>query len=154
MNTEPTTQKAAQSSTQPGTLPHPEQLILFDGVCNLCNSTVKIVLSHDPKHRFHFAPLQSEKAQQLLKQYDLLNKNIDSIIYIEKGKAYSRSTAALKIARRMNGAYPLFYAFMIIPGFIRNGVYKWIAANRYKWFGQQESCMIPTPEVRAQFLDW
>ena len=129
---------------------HP--IILFDGVCNLCNSSVQHVIRHDPKEIFKFASLQGEAGKQLLKQYGLSVNDMNSFVLIQDNTAYTRSTAALFVAKRLTGISKLLYGFIIVPPFIRNAVYNMIAKNRYKWFGVQQACMIPTPEVRARFL--
>lgn len=127
-------------------------VILFDGVCNLCNSSVQFVIERDKKEQFKFASLQSDYGQEQLKKHNLLDKNIDSIVLIENDKAYIKSTAALRIAKRLGSLYPLAYVFIIVPVFLRNLVYDFVARNRYKWFGKQESCWLPTPELRGRFL--
>lgn len=131
----------------------PELIILFDGVCNLCNGRVQFVIKHDKKKQIHFAALQSETGQRLLQEYQLAGNNLQSFVFIEKGKAYTQSTAALRVCKYLDGLYKIFYAFLIIPRFIRDAVYRVIANNRYKWFGKREACMIPSPEVKARFLD-
>lgn len=128
------------------------KIILFDGVCNLCNGAVLFVIKRDKKDIFRFAALQSDQGQALKKRYGIDTSKTDSIILIENDKAYIKSTAALRIARSMKGAYPLFFGFMIVPNFIRNWVYDFIARNRYKWYGRKDQCMIPTPELQAKFL--
>jgi predicted DCC family thiol-disulfide oxidoreductase YuxK len=129
---------------------HP--VILFDGVCNLCNNSVQFVISHDPEGRFRFAALQSASGQSLLRERHLDPETFTSIVLIMNGRVYQRSRAALEIARRLSGLWPLIYAFIIVPPFVRDWVYDWIAANRYKWFGKRNECMIPTPELRSRFL--
>ena len=128
-------------------------MILFDGVCNLCNGAVQFVIKRDKKKYFSFASLQSGEGQKLSGQYDLPLNDFNSFILIENGKAYTRSTGALRVIKKLKGLWPLLYGFMIIPKFIRNAVYDWIARNRYKWFGKKDECMIPTPELKARFLD-
>jgi predicted DCC family thiol-disulfide oxidoreductase YuxK len=128
-------------------------VILFDGICNLCNRAVQFVIKHDRKKIFLFAPLQSNEGQKLSQQYQLPTNNWNSFVLIENGKTYSSSTAVLKVARNLNGIFKLAYALMIIPKFIRDSIYKWVSNNRYKWFGKREACMIPTPELKARFLD-
>jgi len=130
-----------------------DRIILFDGVCNFCNGAVNFVIKRDKKGLIKFAPLQTEHGKQLLEKYKLLQLDMQSFVFIEKGKAYLRSTAALKVCRHLNGLWPLCYGFIIVPRFIRDGLYNWIAKNRYKWFGQKDSCMIPSPSIRARFLD-
>jgi predicted DCC family thiol-disulfide oxidoreductase YuxK len=128
-------------------------VILFDGVCNLCNRAVQFVIRHDRKKIFLFATLQGNEGQKLSQQYQLPMNNWNSFVLIENGKIYTCSTAALKVARNLNGLFKLAYAFMIIPKFIRDGIYKWVSNNRYKWFGKRTECMMPTPELKARFLD-
>lgn len=127
-------------------------IILFDGICNLCDGVVQFVIKHDPENQFLFASLQSEAGQRLLKQYKLPLENFNSFILIQDEKVYSKSTGALKVARKIKGVWSWLYIFIIIPAFIRDAVYAWIAQNRYKWFGKKEACMIPTPELKARFL--
>lgn len=129
-----------------------EDVIFFDGVCNLCNGAVQFVIERDPKNRFKFAALQSDFAKNQLSNYQLEVKQGDSFVLLENGKVYEQSTAALRVARKLNGLWPLLYGFIIVPPFIRNAVYKFIARNRYKWFGKQESCWVPTPELKKKFL--
>jgi predicted DCC family thiol-disulfide oxidoreductase YuxK len=128
------------------------KIILFDGVCNLCNGAVNFVIERDKKKVFKFAALQSEIGQELTSKFNIDTLKVDSIILIDGEKHYEKSTAALRIARELSGAYPLLYGFMVLPGFLRNAVYDYIARNRYKWFGKKESCMIPTPELKSRFL--
>jgi predicted DCC family thiol-disulfide oxidoreductase YuxK len=126
-------------------------IILFDGVCNYCNYMVNFVLKRDKKDRFLFAPLQSEKGQQLRRQYNIA-ETIDSFIYIENEQASIYSTGVLKVCRRLGALWPVLSVLLVVPVFIRDGVYKWVARNRYKWFGKKETCMVPTPEVSKKFL--
>ena len=129
-----------------------QPVILFDGVCNFCNSAVNFTIKRDKKALIQFAPLQSEKGRLFLRQYNLPIAEMKSFVFIEEGKAYTQSTAALKVCRHLSGLWSLCYGFIIVPKFIRDGLYNWIAKNRYKWFGVREQCMIPTPEVRKRFL--
>lgn len=129
-----------------------KSVVLFDGVCNLCNDSIIFIIKRDLKDQFRFAPLQEGKGAELIAEYQIDTVKVDSIILIENGKAYTKSSAALRIARRLKGGWPLLYALIIIPAFIRNWGYDFIARNRYKWFGKKESCMIPTPELKAKFL--
>ena len=129
-----------------------KKIILFDGVCNLCNSTVKRVIKNDKKDIFRFTALQSAVGMVMVSELGIDTAKIDSIILIE-GDSYSvKSTAALRIAKELSSAYPILYGFIIIPAVIRNWVYDFIAKNRYKWYGRQDSCMIPTPELKKKFL--
>ncbi len=129
-----------------------QTIILFDGICNFCNSSVTFIIKRNIKTPIHFAALQSEVGQRLLREYKLPVKEMESIVFIEQGKAYMQSTAALCICRYLRGLWPLCYGFIIIPKFVRDAVYNWIAKNRYKWFGVRQECMIPTPEMKTRFL--
>ena len=125
--------------------------MLFDGECNFCDASVQFILKRDPKGVFKFASLQSEVGQQLLKEYDVPN-NMDSIVLIDSDGYYTKSTAALKIARQLTDFWKYVYIFIIVPKFVRDIVYNIIAKNRYKWFGKKEACMLPTAEQRDRFL--
>lgn len=129
----------------------PHAIVLFDGICNLCNRSVQFMIDHDPQGHLRFASLQSEAGQALLAQHHLPTQNFKSLILIEAGQTFTRSTAALKIAKYLHG-YRWLGLFLWIPAFLRNGVYDLIANNRYQWFGQSESCRIPTPELKSRFL--
>lgn len=133
----------------------PQALILFDGVCNLCEHSVQYVLEHDNKQFFQFASLQSEIGQAMLTKYNIDPEKTDSIVAIHKGKAYVRSSAALFIAGHLSGTkHQLAKVFWAVPSFLRDGVYKFVAANRYKWFGKHEtSCWLPTPDLKTRFVD-
>jgi predicted DCC family thiol-disulfide oxidoreductase YuxK len=127
--------------------------ILFDGVCNLCNSSVQFVIKKDIDKIFQFASLQSDAGEKLLKQYNLSTSNFDSFILIQENKVYQKSGAALKVVKQLSGSIKLLYAFIVIPTFIRDAVYNFIAKNRYKWFGKKDECMVPTPELKGRFLN-
>ena len=127
-------------------------IILFDGVCNLCNGAVNFVIKRDTGNVFKFTPLQEKQGVLLLKMHAVDTQKLDSIVLIENGNVYIKSSAALRIARKMSNLWPLFFVLLIIPSFIRDGVYDFIAKNRYKWFGKKEQCMIPTPGFREKFL--
>lgn len=129
-----------------------QSIILFDGICNLCNSSINFVIKRDKKDEFRFTALQEEPGISLLKRHHIDTKDTDSIILIENDTVYVKSSAALRVSRKLSGAWPLMYVFMIVPTFIRNGVYDYIAKNRYKWYGKQDSCMIPNPELNDKFL--
>ena len=129
------------------------KIVLFDGICNICNSSVQFIIKQDKKKRFRFASLQGKFGQEFLKKYDLPADNFNSFILVEEEKIYTRSTGALRMLKHLGGGWSLFYAFIILPKFIRDGVYNWIARNRYKWFGKKNECMIPTPDLRTRFLD-
>ena len=129
-----------------------QAVIFFDGLCNLCSGAVQFVIKRDAKNLFQFASLQSEYATEVLTKFDLEPQQGDSFVLLENDKVYQRSTAALRVARKLNGLWPLLYALIIIPRFIRDAVYNYIAKNRYKWFGKKESCWVPTPELKEKFL--
>ncbi len=128
------------------------KIILFDGVCNLCNTSINLVIRKDKKDCFRFAALQSEIGKKYISKFNINPKETDSIVLIDKDTIYIKSTAALHIAKSLSGAYPILFGFIIIPSFIRNWLYDIVAKNRYKWYGKKESCMIPTPELKAKFL--
>jgi predicted DCC family thiol-disulfide oxidoreductase YuxK len=127
-------------------------ILLFDGVCNLCNASVNFVIKRDTHNRFLFASLQSETGKQLVKKFSL-SESLDSFVLIENGIAYTRSIAALRVLKKLGGIWSLSFVFMIVPSFIRNGVYNFVSRNRYRWFGKKESCMIPTAELKKKFLE-
>ena len=129
------------------------KIILFDGVCNLCNSSVQFIIKSDKKNRFLFASLQGHTGQEYLRRFNLPADTFNSFLLVEDDHYYTRSTSALRIARSLSGGWPLLYAFIIVPRFIRDAVYNLIAKNRYKWFGKQHACWIPTPALKAKFLD-
>ena len=134
-------------------LPKGKKIILFDGVCNLCNSSIQYVIKHDRKDIFRFTALQSDLGQEILNHIGIDRKNIDSIILYEPGVAYFyKSSAAIEIAKDLGGIFTLAGIFRFIPDFLRNTLYDYVARNRYKWYGKQEACMIPTPELKAKFL--
>lgn len=130
-----------------------EPIILFDGVCNLCNSSVQFVIRHDKKKQFRFAALQGETGKLLLEKYQLPTEQLTSFVLIQNGMAYTKSTAALLVAKQLHGIVTLLYGLIIVPAFIRNAVYNWIAGNRYRWFGKKDTCMIPTPALKQRFLN-
>ncbi len=128
------------------------KIILFDGVCNLCNGSVNFFITRDKKDIFRFAALQSDIGIELQKKLNIDHENIESFILIDGSKYYKKSTAALKVAAMLGFPYNLLYPLLIIPPFIRNSVYDVIAKYRYKWFGKKNTCRVPTPEERAKFL--
>jgi predicted DCC family thiol-disulfide oxidoreductase YuxK len=130
-----------------------DSVILFDGLCNLCSGSVQFVIKHDKNNRFKFASLQSDKGMEILNRFSLPTKQYDSFVLIENNQAFTRSTAALKVCRHLSGPIRLLYGFIIVPVFIRDALYNFIAANRYKWFGKKDSCMLPTPALKEKFLD-
>lgn len=129
---------------------HP--VVLFDGVCNLCNATVQFIIRRDKKNRFRFAPLQSAYGHKIKQTFDLDSNSLDSVVLIVSDRLYLKSEAALQIAKRLDGLWPIFFFFKIIPKFIRDAIYDWIARNRYRWFGKKETCMIPPPNWHDLFL--
>lgn len=129
-----------------------EHLLLFDGVCNLCNGAVKFVIKRDKKKKFKFASLQSPYAQSLLVKFDLPAKNFESFVYVKNNIFYLKSSAALLLLKDLGGIWKLFYTFIIIPKFMRDFVYDTIAKNRYQTFGKSDSCMIPSPDIKERFL--
>lgn len=130
----------------------PFPLILFDGVCNLCTGSVRFILGRDSKKQFHFASLQSEAGQKILEALGLSTEELKTFLLIEEGRAYFKSTAFLRVTRRLNGFWQLLAVFLIVPRFIRDVFYDFIARHRYRWFGKRESCWAPTPELRERFL--
>jgi predicted DCC family thiol-disulfide oxidoreductase YuxK len=127
-------------------------VLLFDGVCNLCNGAVQFVLKHNTDETIKFAALQSEAGQQLLKAHDLPTETLNSLVLIEDGRAYIESTGALRLARHFGGFWRVLYIMVYVPAPLRDAVYRWVGSNRYRWFGQAEACMIPTPALKARFL--
>ena len=127
-------------------------IILFDGICNLCDRSVRFIYRHDPAGYFRFAPLQSEEAQRLLAEAGGAAPDLNTILLIEDGKVYDRSNAALRIARRLNKAWSMLYGGIVIPRPLRDLAYSYIARNRYRWFGQKEQCDLPPPGLRERFI--
>jgi predicted DCC family thiol-disulfide oxidoreductase YuxK len=135
-------------------LPPNKKIILFDGVCNLCNSAVQFIIKHDKKDVFRFVALQSDKGQEIMAYIGIDPKNIDSIVLYEPGVAYYyKSDAVLQIAKGLHGIYSIGVIFKILPNRIRNQLYDYIAKNRYKWYGKKESCMIPATDLKIKFLE-
>ncbi len=129
------------------------EVILFDGVCNLCNFFVQFVIERDKKNIFKFASVQSDYGKKLLEAFGKDSSKFESVVLHSQGKIFTESTAALKILKQLGGLWSVFYAFIIIPKSMRDTVYKYIALNRYKWFGKKESCMVPTVELRNRFIE-
>jgi predicted DCC family thiol-disulfide oxidoreductase YuxK len=130
---------------------HPH-IVLFDGVCNFCDANVQRILEHDSKGYFVFASLQSSIGQQLLVHFQLDQQKLNSIVLIENKKVFTMSTAVLRIARKLNWPWKLLYCGIVLPRFFRDLLYKWIAKNRYNWYGKKEHCMIPSPDQRDRFI--
>ena len=139
-------------------------IVLFDGVCNFCDSSVNFIIDHDPNGYFKFAPLQSEEGRRLANEYGFESATarsantdsdlipIDSVILVEDGKAYTHSTGALRVVRRLGLPWSFMYAFIVVPRPVRDYFYRLFAKYRYRFFGKKDQCMIPTPEVRSRFL--
>lgn len=130
---------------------HP--IVLFDGVCNLCNRSVQTIIRHDRQGRFRFASLQSQVGERLRKRFGIDPEKVDSILLVDGDRWYQESDAALRIARGLGGVWAPLGIFRLLPRFLRDAVYRWIARNRYRWFGKSETCWLPTPELRGRFLD-
>lgn len=127
-------------------------IVLFDGVCNFCNASVNFVIEHDKAGYFKFAPLQSEIGEELVAKHGIDTVDIDSVIVVENDRAYTHSSGALRIAKQLDGIWSWAYAFIVVPNPIRDLCYKLFAKQRYRLFGRQDACMMPTPEIRARFL--
>lgn len=135
-------------------LPENKQLVLFDGVCNLCNNAINYVIKHDTHNMFMFTPLQSETGKHIIKKFKIDTNKMDSILlYSSESELFYKSTAVIKIASKLGFPQNLLSIFYVIPPFMRNWIYDFIAKNRYKWFGKKESCMIPTKELKAKFIE-
>jgi len=128
-------------------------VVLFDGVCNLCNSSVQFIIRHDANAKLKFASLQSDYGAGQMKRFNLPPSALNSVLLVMNDTLFQKSNAALEIARMLDGMWPLLYVFKIVPLIIRDRVYDWIAVNRYHWFGKKEACMIPAPELKARFAD-
>lgn len=136
------------------TIPKDKKVILFDGVCNLCNGAVNKVIDYDKKNKFLFASLQSETGQQICKELGInLDKMESMILYESRFAYYTKATAALKVMNDLGGLWSLTKVFWVLPESFRNWIYDIVAKNRYKWFGKKKSCRIPTPELRTKFLE-
>lgn len=130
---------------------HP--VLLFDGVCNLCNGWVNFIIDRDPHARIRFAPLQSMAAHRLLEKHGLDAGDMDTVVFLDEGNVYERSDAVLRLIRYLKGAVLLLRAGVVIPRIIRDGLYDWIARNRYSWFGKRDRCRLPGPGIRERFLE-
>lgn len=130
-----------------------KKIVLFDGVCNLCNSSVQFMLKRDKKDQFLFGSLQGKTGQSYLEKFHLPPDTLNSFMLVEDDVLYTQSTGALRMLKHIGGAWSLLYAFIIVPKFIRDAVYSLIAGNRYKWFGKQDTCWLPTPALKEKFLE-
>ncbi|MEM1216988.1 MAG: thiol-disulfide oxidoreductase DCC family protein [Bacteroidota bacterium] len=131
---------------------NPTSILLFDGVCNLCSQSVQFVIRRDPSGQFQFASLQSDVGQRLLRQYDLPN-DLNTVVLIENGKAYTRSDVPLRVAPRLSGFWAWVRIGYLLPKALRDRIYDWVAANRYRWFGQQDACWLPDKKWAGRFLE-
>ena len=145
----------AWSRSQPEAPPPSAELtvVLFDGVCNLCNGAVQFLLRRDRQRRLRFASLQSMAGQALLRRHGLAADSLESIVVLEGGRARRQSDAVLLLARRLPWPWPLLAVFAVCPRPLRDALYSFVARHRYRWFGRRESCMLPTPETADRFLD-
>lgn len=135
-------------------IPKNKKIILFDGVCNFCNASVRFIIKRDKKDVFRFASLESDLGQKLTDERGIDTSKIDSIILIDPGNAYYiKSTAALEISKELSGLYPALSVFQVLPEGFRNLIYDFVAKNRYEWFGKSETCPMPTEEEKSKFLD-
>ncbi|MDU4694965.1 MULTISPECIES: thiol-disulfide oxidoreductase DCC family protein [Paenibacillus] len=130
-----------------------ERVILFDGVCHLCQGAVKFIIKRDPAGRFRFASLQSQAGSQLLQAVGAHGESLDSVVLIENGTYYIRSAAALRIAKGLRYPWPLLYGLIVVPRGLRDAVYQFVAKHRYRWFGKDETCLVPTRELKERFLE-
>lgn len=128
------------------------KIILFDGVCNLCNSSVNFIIDRDKKNVFKFAALQSETGQKFLDKFGMNKNDFDSVVLLDENKFYSKSTAALMIVKEFPSLWKALFVFIIIPAPLRNFLYDLVAKNRYRWFGKKDSCRMPSPELKNKFL--
>ncbi|MGN7358592.1 thiol-disulfide oxidoreductase DCC family protein [Paenibacillus sp. SAF-054] len=129
-----------------------ERIVLIDGVCHLCQGLTRFIIERDPHAKFRFASLQSDIGAELLKKGGLPPDEVDTVVLIEDGQYYVRSAAVLRIFRQMRMPWPLLYIFVILPRPLRDTMYRYVARNRYRWFGKDEQCLLPTPELRKRFL--
>lgn len=135
-------------------IPKDKKIILFDGICNLCNSAVQMIIKHDTKDIFRFVALQSDLGQKIIQHLGIDVQKIDSIILYQPGFAYYfKSEAALEIAKNLGGIFYFATLFSILPTSFNNYIYDYIAKNRYKWYGKKEACLIPTKAIQAKFLE-
>ncbi len=135
-------------------LPQGKHIVLFDGVCNFCNDSVRFIIKRDKQDLYRFASLQSKLGQSLTQERGIDTSKVDSIILIQPGEAYYiKSSAALELAKNLSGFYPILSIFIHLPSWFRDYFYDFVARNRYQWFGKKEACPMPSPEERDKFLD-
>jgi len=127
-------------------------IILFDGVCNLCNATVQWVLLHDRKDQFHFAALQSETGEAKLRRFGIEPGALNTVVLADENRIYTQSDAVIEVVSRLGGIWSLMAIFKVVPRPIRNAVYQWVGRNRYRWFGRREECWLPRPEWKKKFI--
>lgn len=130
----------------------PKKIVLFDGVCNLCNGAVQFIIKRDTTQQFYFASLQSAYGQQQMTKHGF-QQTMSTIILVDNEQALQKSDAILGIVKHLSAAWPLLYILKIVPRFLRDAAYDWVARNRYRFFGKKDACMIPTPELKARFID-
>ena len=130
----------------------PGPILLFDGVCNLCNSSVQFIIKRDPQTRFRFAALQSDFGIAALQKFGIPPGQLNSVILVNGERVYQKSDAALEIVKNLSGLWPAIYVFKLIPRFLRDWLYDRVAGNRYRLFGTRAECLIPTPELKSRFI--
>lgn len=130
----------------------PEVIVFFDGHCHLCDGAVRFLLDRDPDGRFHFASLQSDFANDFMREHGLDDPNLDSLILYKRGKFFVLSDAVLEITREMPGLWPALSVFRVIPRSWRHRLYRWVARHRYQWFGRRDACRMPRPGEKERFL--
>lgn len=130
-----------------------QAIVLYDGDCNLCAAVVRFTILRNRSRTLRYAALQSKTGRRLLKEHDLSDSALDTFVLVERGRAYTRSSGALRLMRHLNGGWPLLAALLAIPRFVRDPAYSFVARNRYRWFGKREQCMLMRPEFRERFYD-
>jgi predicted DCC family thiol-disulfide oxidoreductase YuxK len=130
-----------------------KKIVLFDGLCNLCSRSVQFILKHDKKNQFLFGSLQGKSAVEYLQKFNIPADTFNSFLLIDQDRLYTRSSAALHMLKDLGNGWKLLYAFILVPKFIRDGIYNIVAKNRYKWFGKKQSCWIPSQQWKEKFLD-
>lgn len=128
-------------------------VVLFDGVCNLCNFFVNFIIDHDRKNHFLFGSLQSKEAKHILLKHSHDSDQLKTVVFVDAGVMYMRSTAALRVLKKLGLPWSIFFVFIVVPKSFRDWIYDWISRNRYSWFGKRDTCRMPTPELRQRFLD-